>query len=113
MAGRKKKTNEIKAEEALEEDNGILEGGLSEKDGGTIEELLESQSPIYSAGSNLESMNANNKNFYEKAAKKAFKTAFAEEQERLDGLVNAVYYPSKQEVVYSDFELMKSIINVV
>jgi hypothetical protein len=80
---------------------------------GTIEDLLKSRRPIYTSDSSIDSMNENNKRFYEIAAKKAFKTAFVEENEKLNELVDATYYPEEKEITYSDSELMKNLLNVV
>jgi hypothetical protein len=80
---------------------------------GTIKDLLKENKPLYNGDSSLEEMSENNRKFYESAAKKAFRTAFKEEKEKLDELVNMKYYPEEQEQIYGDDEIMKSLMNVV
>jgi hypothetical protein len=103
----KKRSNIISREKELMNEEMPVEND------GTIEDLLKGRKPIYSSDSSIDSMNKNNKRFYEIAAKKAFKTAFVEENEKLNELVDATYYPEEKEITYSDSELMKNLLNVV
>jgi hypothetical protein len=69
--------------------------------------------PLYNENSSIEEMNESNKKFYEEATKKAFKVAFRKEQEQLNELVEAEYYPEKKEEQLTDFQLMKNNLNLI
>jgi hypothetical protein len=58
-------------------------------------------------------MDKSNKNFYEKTTKKAFNAALREEKIQLNELIEAEYYPEKEEEVFSDVDLMRSHLNLI
>jgi hypothetical protein len=76
------------------------------------DELLKDP-PLYTDKADINIMKESNKTFYEKTTKKAFITAFKEEQERLNELVATEYYPSEKKKEVSDIELIKNYLNIV
>jgi hypothetical protein len=83
------------------------------EDKSSVTSILSSMNPLYDENNNLEDMLKNNRTFYEEMSKKAFVTAFKEEEDRLDELVNAAYYPEEKEEELSDFQLMKKNLNLI
>jgi hypothetical protein len=106
-----------------EENPEIKEGQLKEplreefkdnnEDKNSVTSILSSINPLYSEDNNLDDMFKNNRNFYEEVSKKAFVTAFKEEEDRLNELVNATYHPTEKEEELTDFQLMKNHLNLI
>jgi hypothetical protein len=75
--------------------------------------ILPSAYPLYTEDSSIDDMNKNNHNFYEEISRKAFETAFKEEEDRLNKLVKTTYHPKEKEEELSDFQLMKKRLNLI
>jgi hypothetical protein len=85
----------------------------NKEDEDSVASVLASMKPIYDENSNVDDMFKNNRDFYGDVSKKAFETAFKEEEERLEELVNATYHPEEKEEELTDFQLMKNHLNLI
>jgi hypothetical protein len=77
-----------------------------------IEDILKEE-PIYLDDNSIDDMCDRNKDFYEKTSQKIFKTVMKEEQEKLNELLEATYYPDKKEEEISDIVLLKEYLNFI
>jgi hypothetical protein len=90
----------------------LLEENAEEIQTNNVEGIL-NQDPLYDEDNNIEDMSNRNKDFYEKTSKKVFKTLLKEEQDTLDGLVSATYYPEYKEEEPDNLTLVRDHLNLV